>query len=1201
MGQLVTTVVGGALGFLVGGPFGAKVGMMLGGAIGATLFAPTIEGPRLNDLKVSASTYGVAIPEVYGTMRVGGNMIWTTGIRETSEKVGGKGGPSQKQYSYDATFAMALCKGPIDGLLRIWADGKLIYDVTGGSTRNPITFLGSILQVSSSPIVRGIGSLISKDSLKLRIYLGTEEQLPDGLIVADKGADNTSAHRGLAYVVFERMPLEDYGNRIPQLTFEVTRTPSTELPNISTASQNESSPVSGITERTWYPDWELGRLVSYTSADGSNITTFNLNDMKKISSINGIGIGGDRSRLLPGINEFWQETGSTNSRPITVYSSTDFQIVHRLGISSRSVDGFVLTNCDNRNTINYAYGNEVSDEGGAYGALGAVGYCRTSSGVKYLLQGWSNIAYGFSGREVIPDFQVEPGFTADFMIPGSEFRGEAEIIGYKAGSTTTIQIWKWSGSPTFQKVPPEGSCAEPTYEWIGVNPSYAITEIRPFAQALEGDVVLFDPTDRCIFVMGTQGGQTVAAKWSIDTASFKWQKQYTSDVPSPRSSMRYSRLNGGYFGFLYTASRSPNRMIHINLQSGEVERNVDFGDLFGRGAYVGGQQHWDDVSQSLVVETDGDYRRIYFRGGAGLLTVGDVVSDICSRTNVLDALEYDVSALNDDPIVGYLIDQQTSARAVLRQLATAFQFDGYESDFVLKFRSRGSDADVVIPEEDIARNSDMMTVKETLTQELEMPMRISVNFYDVSRDQQKGTQSAKRLAGPVPSMLSSREDVAELPVAWTPTQAKQCADKLLRMSWANRTDFELTLPWKYLKYDPADLATVNMESGATYFMRFADIGVGADFSLQVRAQSDQQTAYDSDAVGSFQEIPYPLIPLTFPSNPLILNTPLLRDIDYDAANNARLYIGVTTQAVEFSGANLLVSDGPDFLPVDTITSKSASGFVESVLPPTTSWATVDEETVLIVRMLDQAVMLESINDEDFLNTDLNAAIVGNEVIRYRDAVLQANGSYHLTGLLRAQRGTNYAVNSHNIEDRFTLLIPANITSFLRPLAQYNQTVTVKSIPVGGSEQDARSVTSNITPRDLQPLTPEDIKISDDGTDVTISAQRRSRVTAPLLDGTGTIPYVEGQKLDGRMRYRVWPDLTFLEIENLPDAPIQGSLSLFDTSGDDVALDFTFALSQLGGNTRALIQITQIGIVEGIPKWIEAERIGQDLWNLTELY
>jgi len=45
----------------------------------------------------------------------------------------------------------------------------------------------------------------------------------DDLIAAREGADNAPAYRGHAYVVFERLPLADFGNRIPQLSFEIIR------------------------------------------------------------------------------------------------------------------------------------------------------------------------------------------------------------------------------------------------------------------------------------------------------------------------------------------------------------------------------------------------------------------------------------------------------------------------------------------------------------------------------------------------------------------------------------------------------------------------------------------------------------------------------------------------------------------------------------------------------------------------------------------------------------------------------------------------------------------------------------------------------------------------------------------------------------------------------------------------------------------
>ncbi len=57
----------------------------------------------------------------------------------------------------------------------------------------------------------------------MRTYTGSEAQTPDPLIIAREGAGNVPAYRGLAYIVFERLPLADFGNRIPQLSFELMR------------------------------------------------------------------------------------------------------------------------------------------------------------------------------------------------------------------------------------------------------------------------------------------------------------------------------------------------------------------------------------------------------------------------------------------------------------------------------------------------------------------------------------------------------------------------------------------------------------------------------------------------------------------------------------------------------------------------------------------------------------------------------------------------------------------------------------------------------------------------------------------------------------------------------------------------------------------------------------------------------------------
>jgi hypothetical protein len=65
------------------------------------------------------------------------------------------------------------------------------------------------------------GKLLDQAAYTFRVYRGSEDQEDDSLIVAKEG--DAPAYRGTAYVVFERTPLADFGNRIPQLSFEVFR------------------------------------------------------------------------------------------------------------------------------------------------------------------------------------------------------------------------------------------------------------------------------------------------------------------------------------------------------------------------------------------------------------------------------------------------------------------------------------------------------------------------------------------------------------------------------------------------------------------------------------------------------------------------------------------------------------------------------------------------------------------------------------------------------------------------------------------------------------------------------------------------------------------------------------------------------------------------------------------------------------------
>ncbi|MGQ0565952.1 MAG: baseplate multidomain protein megatron [Gemmobacter sp.] len=202
----MATILLGAVGAALGAGFGGTVlglsGAILGRAVGATLGrvidqrlmgagSETVDVGRVERFRLMGASEGAALGQVYGRVRVGGQVIWATRFLETVERQGGKGAPRPRtqSFSYSVSLAVALCEGVILGIGRVWADG---------------------IEIDPS-------------TLNLRVYTGTDTQLPDPKIEAVEGSGLTPAYRGIAYVVIEDLDLSAFGNRVPQFSFEVIR------------------------------------------------------------------------------------------------------------------------------------------------------------------------------------------------------------------------------------------------------------------------------------------------------------------------------------------------------------------------------------------------------------------------------------------------------------------------------------------------------------------------------------------------------------------------------------------------------------------------------------------------------------------------------------------------------------------------------------------------------------------------------------------------------------------------------------------------------------------------------------------------------------------------------------------------------------------------------------------------------------------
>ncbi|WP_208352954.1 baseplate multidomain protein megatron [Pseudaestuariivita rosea] len=200
----VGMAIGGSIGGTVAGLSMAAAGRFVGATVGRVIDqrlmgqgSETVETGRIDRFRLTGASEGSALTQVYGRMRVGGHVIWSTRFKERRKKSGGgsgKGGgggsqPETVTYSYSISMALALCEGEIQKVGRVWADG-----------------------VEVSP-----------EDLNMRVYTGSLDQLPDPKIEAVEGAGQVPAYRGTAYVVFEDLQLEQFNNRVPQFTFEVFR------------------------------------------------------------------------------------------------------------------------------------------------------------------------------------------------------------------------------------------------------------------------------------------------------------------------------------------------------------------------------------------------------------------------------------------------------------------------------------------------------------------------------------------------------------------------------------------------------------------------------------------------------------------------------------------------------------------------------------------------------------------------------------------------------------------------------------------------------------------------------------------------------------------------------------------------------------------------------------------------------------------
>ena len=180
--------------------------------------------------------------------------------------------------------------------------------------------------------------------------------------------------------------------------------------------------------------------------------------------------------------------------------------------------------------------------------------------------------------------------------------------------------------------------------------------------------------------------------------------------------------------------------------------------------------------------------------------------------------------------------------------------------------------------------------------------------------------------------------------------------------------------------------------------------------------------YTVQAVGSTVASGQAGIALGAPTSLQLLDMPILRDAD----DNAGLYAALAPVATGWTGAALFVGRDEATLEArGTVLAPGAViGFADSTLGDWQNGGMDEAHTVLVTIVEGD---LYNATRDDVLNSNANAALLGNEVICFTRATLISGKQYRLSGLMRGLRGTEGDTASHTGGERFVLLQSDGLT------------------------------------------------------------------------------------------------------------------------------------------------------------------------------
>lgn len=403
----------------------------------------------------------------------------------------------------------------------------------------------------------------------------------------------------------------------------------------------------------------------------------------------------------------------------------------------------------------------------------------------------------------------------------------------------------------------------------------------------------------------------------------------------------------------------------------------------------------------------------------GTTLLSDIVAAECAASGVLESGDVQTSGLASQAVRGYRIGSIGAIRSAIEPLQGAWPFDVVQAGYQIKFVPRGQSVVATVPATETGaaawgeRSAPRLIIKREM--DTQLPASVGVKYLDPGREYEQNEQLSERLNTDAINLR-----IVDVPIVLSADEAAAVSEKLLYLYWLERYDLQFTLSpaWRHL--EPADVIVVETDHG-NHELRLVQVAYQSNGTIDCTARYNNAAIYASTASGDAGQQGSDTIPVAGPSLGLLLDIPCL----FDSMNTPGFLASVCGYTDGWNGGVLVRSDdgGQVWSSLRGFVPPGATvGYLISAPAAPLSTALIDKATRFSVKLFSGE--LSSVSEGQMLNGANHFAVGADgrwEIIAAQNCILQGDGSYILSDLLRGRFGTEWATAGHQTGDKIVLL------------------------------------------------------------------------------------------------------------------------------------------------------------------------------------